>query len=592
VLIFILVINLLGSIISQDLSDCLRQLRESNVIFTKCTNDYKVILWSKLSHLKYIEDCPYSRLELECNNGLNTNCLLSKLLLAECQLKNREDESGAYELYLDALKLSKYLDNSILETEITKKIIEYLLFTNNDSQLQQQYISIHQKIAYDEYEKLRNQYYLFRFNMEYDYTHGTRTNNFDYNWELNISDCIESGFKYLEEDYRSLYGIYLSINDQHEKAIDQYKKTITLAKNFNADEFSEVEFRSLSNICEILIDQNRYEESIVILNEITRSKILKRRSKNKAIIYDWLAHAHSRIGNMDSAYVFLKKSNNVAQLVKRESYSKKVKELEEKYQNEQLSTDLLEQELSNNKIRTSAIGLGSLASLLAAGWFLYRQRARSQLETKEKQSQLDAINARLDGEQEERKRVANALHDDISSHLSAASIHLSLLDAKNSTSAIKAQELISEASQRTRQLSHELYPPILLNSGLISAISAYADSASSNQTKLIVDTKEEKINLPQELESKIYYIVIEFLQNILKHSGGSQGVVTIDLHGDLLSINLSDDGSGFDVDSTTDSLGISSARARIEDMGGRLIITSSAGQGSKVSFDVPIGVVS
>jgi len=167
-----------------------------------------------------------------------------------------------------------------------------------------------------------------------------------------------------------------------------------------------------------------------------------------------------------------------------------------------------------------------------------------------------------------------------------------LLHAENNTSATKAQELISEASQRTRQLSHELYPPILLNSGLVSAITAYAESASSNQTQLFVDTEGEKINLPQELEAKIYYIVIEFLQNILKHSGASQGVVSFEVQDELLSIKISDDGSGFDVNSTSDSLGISSARARIEDMGGKLIISSSAGQGSKVCFDVPIAVVS
>ena len=127
---------------------------------------------------------------------------------------------------------------------------------------------------------------------------------------------------------------------------------------------------------------------------------------------------------------------------------------------------------------------------------------------------------------------------------------------------------------------------------MVSAINAYADAASSNQTQLIIDTKEEKIKLPQEREAKIYYIAIEFLQNILKHSGASQGVLSIEVQDDLLSIHISDNGSGFDVETSSNSLGISSARARIEDMGGKLSINSSAGRGSKVSFDVPIGDVS
>jgi len=473
------------------------------------------------------------------------------------------------------------------------ELLEYLVFTHfNDSKFEQFLIEFKNNCT-NEYYNYFHRYLTLRYAREKAYLKNLTNLDNSMSWSLLVEQLDSTSYNELLLKVVSTYAVYLEYDlNNDELAITNNLRAINIAKRINSDKYRNTSFSSYGNIGLIYMKNKNWTLAKEYLLKAYNLQTSDKMNQNQAILAESISETYSSLDNKDSSLIYLKQAYQIHAKYREEEKAKSIMEVQSKYDNEKLTSQLLQKELTNNRIRTSAISFGSLATCLAAGWFLYRQRARSQLETKEKQAQLDAINARLDGEQEERKRVANALHDDISSHLSAASIHLSLLHAENSTSATKAQELISEASQRTRQLSHELYPPILLNSGLVSAISAYAESASSNQTQLFVDTEGEKINLPQELETKIYYIVIEFLQNILKHSSASRGVVTIDLQEDLLSIKISDDGCGFDVDTSSDSLGISSARARIEDMGGELIITSSAGQGSKVSFDVPIGVAS
>ena len=265
-----------------------------------------------------------------------------------------------------------------------------------------------------------------------------------------------------------------------------------------------------------------------------------------------------------------------------------ISELEEKYQNEQLSSQVLEQNLALQKNTTHLIAIGAIASLLGIGWFLYRQRSRSQLENKEKQAQLDAINARLDGEQEERKRVASALHDEISSHLSAAAIHLTMLQSSNMESSTKAQQLISEASQRTRQLSHELYPPVLLQQGLVAALSSFSQQVKSEHLDLQFSATEQSSQLSHEVEAKIYYTIIELIQNIIKHSEASKANITTATDEDSLKIVIEDNGIGFNPDTTSQGLGLSSVKARIEDLNGQITIISQPNQGTRIDVSIPL----
>jgi signal transduction histidine kinase len=95
--------------------------------------------------------------------------------------------------------------------------------------------------------------------------------------------------------------------------------------------------------------------------------------------------------------------------------------------------------------------------------------------------------------------------------------------------------------------------------------------------------------LPANLEAAAYFACLEALQNAVKHAAATS--VTITVHGDAhaLSLSVSDDGGGFDVDAVTAGAGLANLRDRVESVGGTLTTESEPGAGTQVRVRLPVG---
>ena len=215
------------------------------------------------------------------------------------------------------------------------------------------------------------------------------------------------------------------------------------------------------------------------------------------------------------------------------------------------------------------------------------------LEKLRSESQTRILNATIDGKESERKQIAETLHDSVSALLSSANLHLQAtrkqFNGNTPVEIDKTQEIITEASQKIRDLSHTLVSSVLLKFGINFAIKDLAEKYSNSQ--LSIDTDIENVRrYHQNFEIKAYNIIQEFLNNILKHSNAKNAKIFIREKHNNLCIIISDDGQGFDktLIAKKDGLGINQIDARIQVMKGKFDIESSKGKGTKIIVELPV----
>ncbi|ARV07600.1 histidine kinase [Polaribacter sp. SA4-10] len=215
------------------------------------------------------------------------------------------------------------------------------------------------------------------------------------------------------------------------------------------------------------------------------------------------------------------------------------------------------------------------------------------LEKLKSDSQIRILNATIDGKESERKQIAETLHDSVSALLSSANLHLQAT-RKQYIGEIpleigKTQEIITEASQKIRDLSHTLVSSVLLKFGLNYAVTDMAEKYSNSQIKI----KTQVTNIrryDQNFEIKVYNIIQEFINNILKHSDANNATVNLAEVDTKLCIKISDDGVGFDKTKigSKDGLGLNQIDARIQMMKGKFQIDTSVNNGTYISVELPI----
>jgi len=252
-----------------------------------------------------------------------------------------------------------------------------------------------------------------------------------------------------------------------------------------------------------------------------------------------------------------------------------------------------------------AVGILLLQSALIAGLLIQRRRRRSaerdllasQEELRKSYERLRDLGGRLLHAQEgERARIARELHDDISQQMSLLVIDLGLM---RGNVAPQTQALTKEALGRAEgivksvhDLSHRLHPPKLRLIGLIAALRDLQHEMSQLGAPITFTHENVPQPLPLELTLCLFRIVQEALQNAHKYSHARN--VSVRLKGDAegLSLTVSDDGVGFDVDQAWGKgLGLISMGERLEAVGGTLKIVSKPGEGTIVHVVVPLSAL-
>ena len=200
------------------------------------------------------------------------------------------------------------------------------------------------------------------------------------------------------------------------------------------------------------------------------------------------------------------------------------------------------------------------------------------------------------GQEKERKRLAEEIHDGVGPFLSTVKLSIDLetskttdLNTKISLKDISNQ--ISEISTEIRQISHDLMPASLLDFGLIAGIENQIAKLNLREELTITlhnDLAQANNTFTQEQELNIFRIVQESMHNSIQHAGGTKIDIYLSCDEKNLRVKISDNGSGLKDKSKPEGIGLRNIKTRTKSLGGRTRITSRENQGLTVKLLIPI----
>ncbi|HEY5885573.1 MAG TPA: ATP-binding protein [Pyrinomonadaceae bacterium] len=220
-------------------------------------------------------------------------------------------------------------------------------------------------------------------------------------------------------------------------------------------------------------------------------------------------------------------------------------------------------------------------------------------ESKEFEAVLKDLSTRLiNAQEEERRRVARELHDDLNQRMAILSIELEQLGKPNrlanlSTRVQSLQTKAQQISADIHQLSYKLHPSKLDHLGLAAAIKGLCQELSS-AGKLDVEFSQSGFpaNLPEEVTLCVYRIAQEALRNCVKHSHALGARVTLENTGKEIRLTVADTGRGFDPNSNAmrKGLGFTSMQDRLRIVGGKIQIHAKPNIGTRIEVSVPVAL--
>jgi signal transduction histidine kinase len=256
----------------------------------------------------------------------------------------------------------------------------------------------------------------------------------------------------------------------------------------------------------------------------------------------------------------------------------------------QIAKDILE-----NKVRErTALLTETNESLLAE----IEERKRTEKKLLSTQKDLRAmISEIVHTEERSRQHFATDLHDSVVQTLAAAKLRSQLIQDQISKNLqpifIELQNLISESIIQTRSIMTELSPPILSEFGLMPALEWLTEQiGSKNRLDIKFENRSEALSLSHEIEVLLFQATRELLMNVVKHAKAESATVKFSSNGQKLSIEVTDNGKGFDKKKTfkpdmKGGFGLYGIRERLRHIGGQLSIKSIADQGTTVLILAP-----
>ena len=255
--------------------------------------------------------------------------------------------------------------------------------------------------------------------------------------------------------------------------------------------------------------------------------------------------------------------------------------------------------------------LGGIVAVIVLVAFLYRHNYRQkkklleadamlkqqQITELQKEKQLLAAEAVLQGQTEERSRLAKDLHDGLGSILSG--VKYSFTNMKENLiitpDAAKAFErgmgMLDKSIHELRRVAHNMMPEALMKFGLDTALKDFCQSIDlSGAVRLAYSSYNmNETSIPDTRAAAIYRIVQELVNNIIKHAGATTALVQLVRKDDALSIAVEDDGKGFDVAALKDSEGIGylNLKNRVAWLNGTIDIQTEPGKGTSVNIEIP-----
>lgn len=247
--------------------------------------------------------------------------------------------------------------------------------------------------------------------------------------------------------------------------------------------------------------------------------------------------------------------------------------------------DPREKELYNSILMVVAVIAAIMVYFIIS---IIRQQRRYRQLTQQK------IKAEITTLENERRRIAADLHDEVGPLLSAVKLQINNIeDIPEYEQAIiqKSSMHIDDIIRKMREISNDLLPNVLVRRGLVAAIQDFIGKLKNASDLVIHFQHNDAIRFETAREVNMYRIVQEIIHNAVKHSKARELTIQLHMTDKLLRLATEDDGVGFDPDEirkTKGGLGLLNLQSRTDVMGGEFSCETEKGKGTKYLFEIPL----
>lgn len=325
-------------------------------------------------------------------------------------------------------------------------------------------------------------------------------------------------------------------------------------------------------------------------------------------VYTYLSALYAKKADYQTALAYQTKVLDLEKSMFTDNEHIAILKAESKYELEKRDMQLaFEKEKQREKLVNTVLvaALLVLVLIIFIGFFLFRRRQINErhqavLQQLAQQHRINITRALRDAEEEERRKIASKLHDEVGAQLSIIRLNISQLepnlfvvDSDANAKLHTAQKLLGDLSETIRGISHSLTPIALekygLKSGILDLVRAVNASGKIKVEELIEgldDTDEWR----DEFCLGIYRIVQEVLNNIIKHAQATHVLVQIVELENSVTIYMEDNGKGLDTSKTTDGIGLKLLRSNIDYFNGAIEINGRESEGTFVLIELPISM--
>jgi signal transduction histidine kinase len=503
-----------------------------------------------------------------------------------------EDSKSIGDVNLEKLSLLVIMELYKLDLEITNR--EYT-----------SYLEQYKSLIEDQYDNvfyaLNNYFFESRNNNREELTEYVAT--LDRAFDRIPEDSKLRPFYYFEKATFSV------LYQQVEAAKSELQKTIELSEN--TPMYRYINYGAYLKLSELYYKEGDLTTAFVYLNKTKQYNDLSNPLKSDYYYYRYGARYYEKLKENDSAYFFLKKSIQLRNKIQGAKEQLRRSFANVKYKTVEKEKENLELKQKNLEKRNWII---VIVAIVIFGIYISFQSLKNSkkkrllaLQEKEleqqknltllKEQEISTINAMVEGQEKERKRVAEDLHDNLGSVIATLKLHFENLRMNREKKKInqealfdKTENLIDEAYQKVRSIAHAKNSGVIANQGLLVAVKLMAEKISSaNKVQIeVIDYGLEK-PIENSLEIALFRIIQELTTNIIKHSEATRATLNISQDPEDITILIEDNGKGMDTSqiSLKKGMGLHSIKTRIEHLEGSFTIDSTLTKGTTIIINIP-----
>ena len=385
------------------------------------------------------------------------------------------------------------------------------------------------------------------------------------------------------------------------EALRKYcERSLLLSRELGALESEATALRALSIY---YLHINNFDKAKQLLKEsisISKKNNFKSEYASGLKVFSNLSFA---TGDFDSGEKYYRQSEEILSEMINDIISEKSANLEKKYEFEKKDIELELQKIQLHRKNTiNRMLIITALTLLIISLLLYRTYKQKQklqqqrISELEIEKQLTTTEAVLKGEEQERTRLAQDLHDGLGGMLSGIKFSMNsmkgnlVMTPDNVQAFERSMDMLDSSIKEMRRVAHNMMPEALIRFGLDTALKDFCNDINQSGA-LKVNYQSiglEGVTIESTIAITLYRIVQELLNNSMKHAQAHSAIVQVTNSNNLLSVTVEDDGKGFDTSilKTNKGIGWTNIQNRVDFLKGKLDIRSKEGEGTSVQIEL------